>query len=391
MFQGVVATGDHAWTPNQGLNHDNDTEDSEHIDMGSESFEDPSQNLESINDCSQLKRPSSTTSTSRRKRKFGSTFLRSQITQLVNSCTNITSGISASKSVTDTPSLSTAIKVLEETTKAFEDMPLYLFSTKLLEDPTKREHGISYPADVGQLIRNIKAPKSLNIMSGLECNENLIESADIANIKKIILTAICVIYEYYETYICKTPCLTSSSRGDKWIGELLHGHPMRFHNMFHMSQTIFLDLLYELECVHHLHGSSRTISREVLAMSLYILSHNESIRSTCERFQHSSETISMYFSIGLEALVKFSCSVIKPIDPQFGDIPRNILYDHRYMPYFKDCIGAIDGTHVDARVSNAEKAAYIGRCGSTTQNVMAVCDFNMCFTFIMAGCNRICT
>ncbi|PKU84043.1 hypothetical protein MA16_Dca010327 [Dendrobium catenatum] len=217
----------------------------------------------------------------------------------------------------------------------------------------------------------------------MECNGNLSESADIANIKKII-AAICVINEYYETYICKTTCMTSSSRGDKWIGELLQGHPTRFHNMFRMSQTIFLDLLFELECVHHLHGSSRTTNREVLAMTLYILSHNESIKSTCERFQHSTETISRYFSIGLEALVKFSCSVIKPVDPQFGDIPRNILYDNRYMSYFKDCIGAIDGTHVGARVLNAEKAAYIGRCGSTTQNVMAVCDFNMCFTFIMA-------
>ncbi|KAI0508110.1 hypothetical protein KFK09_014244 [Dendrobium nobile] len=139
MFQGIVTTGDHAWTPNQGLHNENDTEDSEHIDIDFESFEDPSQNLESINDCSQLKRPSSTTSTGRRKRIFGSTFLRSQITQLVNFCTNISSGISASKSITDTPSLSAAIKVLEETTEAFEDMPLYLFSTNLLEDPTNRE------------------------------------------------------------------------------------------------------------------------------------------------------------------------------------------------------------------------------------------------------------
>ncbi|PKU82198.1 hypothetical protein MA16_Dca018596 [Dendrobium catenatum] len=68
MFQGVVATRDHAWTPNQGLNHEIDTEYSEHIDICFESFEDPSQNLESINDYSQLKRPSSTTSTGRRKK-----------------------------------------------------------------------------------------------------------------------------------------------------------------------------------------------------------------------------------------------------------------------------------------------------------------------------------
>ncbi|KAH0460927.1 hypothetical protein IEQ34_008502 [Dendrobium chrysotoxum] len=63
IFIGVVATGDHAWTPNQGLHHENITEDSEHIDIGTESFEDPSQNFDNISDCSQLKHPSSTPST----------------------------------------------------------------------------------------------------------------------------------------------------------------------------------------------------------------------------------------------------------------------------------------------------------------------------------------
>ncbi|KAI0514065.1 hypothetical protein KFK09_010099 [Dendrobium nobile] len=219
----------------------------------------------------------------------------------------------------------------------------------------------------------------------MECSENASESPDIVKLKKVIIAALCLINEYYETYIHKTPCMTSSYRGDSWIGELLQGHQTRFHNMFRMSQTIFVDLLYDLENVHGLHGSSRTTTREVLAITLYILSHNESIRSTCERFQHSTETISRYFSIGLEALVKLSSLVIKPIDPSFENIPRKILYDNRYMTYFKDCIGAIDGTHVDARVSTAENVAYIGRCGSTTQNVMAVCDFNMCFTFVMSG------
>ncbi|KAI0522369.1 hypothetical protein KFK09_004748 [Dendrobium nobile] len=33
MFLGVVATGDHAWTPNQGLHDENVTEDSENIDV----------------------------------------------------------------------------------------------------------------------------------------------------------------------------------------------------------------------------------------------------------------------------------------------------------------------------------------------------------------------
>ncbi|PKU62838.1 hypothetical protein MA16_Dca028120 [Dendrobium catenatum] len=55
------------------------------------------------------------------------------------------------------------------------------------------------------------------------------------------------------------------------------------------------------------------------------------------------------------------------------------------MPYFKDCIGAIDGTHVDARIPIEEQVVYIGRHHSLTQNVMAACNFNMCLTFVALG------
>ncbi|XP_020584990.1 uncharacterized protein LOC110027778 [Phalaenopsis equestris] len=99
-----------------------------------------------------------------------------------------------------------------------------------------------------------------------------------------------------------------------------------------------------------------------------------------EQFQHSSETISRY-----NALVSLASKILKPEDPRLQSIPAQIANDNRYMPFLKDCIGAIDGTHVDTRVSGTDKVAYIGRCGSPTQNVMVICDFNMCFTFMMAG------
>ncbi|XP_020597781.1 uncharacterized protein LOC110037464, partial [Phalaenopsis equestris] len=152
-----------------------------------------------------------------------------------------------------------------------------------------------------------------------------------------------------------------------------------------MTKVIFLNLLNELWDLHRLHGSSRTTVREVLAITMYILSQNESIRGAMERFQHSSETISRYFSMGLNALVSLAYKLIKPKDPIFQTIPTQITNDPRYMPFFKDCIGAIDGTHVDALFSPTEKVAYIGRCGSPTQNLMVVCDFNMYFTFVMVG------
>ncbi|XP_020583270.1 putative nuclease HARBI1 [Phalaenopsis equestris] len=179
--------------------------------------------------------------------------------------------------------------------------------------------------------------------------------------------------------------MTSTFVGDIWVGEMLSGHPIRFRNIFRMMRPIFMDLLHELCLNHGLQGSSSTLSREVLAITPYILAQNESIRGAMERFQHSYETISRYFSKGIQALVSLAAQIIKPEDPSFATTPEQIVNDPQYMPYFKNYIGAIDGTHVDARIPNNEKVAYIGRSGSTTQNGMAVCDFNMCFTFVVAS------
>jgi hypothetical protein len=37
------------------------------------------------------------------------------------------------------------------------------------------------------------------------------------------------------------------------------------------------------------------------------------------------------------------------------------------------------------KISPSKQIPYIGQKGTSTQNVMAVCDFRMCFTFVWAG------
>jgi hypothetical protein len=48
-------------------------------------------------------------------------------------------------------------------------------------------------------------------------------------------------------------------------------------------------------------------------------------------------------------------------------------------------VGAIDGTHVLARVPAKHRAAFLGRKNTTTQNVLAVVDFDLRFTYVLAG------
>ncbi|KAL4312335.1 hypothetical protein GQ457_01G013150 [Hibiscus cannabinus] len=86
----------------------------------------------------------------------------------------------------------------------------------------------------------------------------------------------------------------------------------------------------------------------------------------------------------LEKVSQMAIDIIAPEDRSFSLIPEQIRNDSRYMPHFKVCIGATDGTHISAILPPIEQIPYIGRKGVPTQNVMAVCDFNMCFTFFVA-------
>ncbi|XP_021818574.1 uncharacterized protein LOC110760581 [Prunus avium] len=104
-----------------------------------------------------------------------------------------------------------------------------------------------------------------------------------------------------------------------------------------------------------------------------------------ERFQHSGETVSRYFGKLLDIVCLMAVDIIKLLDPEFKGVPEKILRDSRYMPHFKDCIGAIDGVHVKASIPPEDQVPYIGKKGIPTQNIMAACNFDMQFIFACAG------
>ncbi|KAL5703927.1 hypothetical protein ACHQM5_022419 [Ranunculus cassubicifolius] len=75
-----------------------------------------------------------------------------------------------------------------------------------------------------------------------------------------------------------------------------------------------------------------------------------------ERFQHSGETISRHFHNVLNAVVSLSSEFIQ--SPQLSITPPQIQYDERFFPFFKDCIGAIDGTHIPAFIEVHKQASF---------------------------------
>lgn len=59
--------------------------------------------------------------------------------------------------------------------------------------------------------------------------------------------------------------------------------------------------------------------------------------------------------------------------------------DDRYWPFFKDCIGALDGTHISVRPPKRNAEAYRGRKQEPTMNVLAICNFDMKFIYAFVG------
>jgi hypothetical protein len=63
----------------------------------------------------------------------------------------------------------------------------------------------------------------------------------------------------------------------------------------------------------------------------------------------------------------------------------SILNDDDFYPYFRDCVGAIDGTHIPAFVSEDKRAPYRNHKGTISQNVLAACSFDLKFVYVLSG------
>lgn len=62
-----------------------------------------------------------------------------------------------------------------------------------------------------------------------------------------------------------------------------------------------------------------------------------------------------------------------------------ILSESKFWPYFRDAVGAIDCTHLMVAPPEEDKAWYRDRDGHLSQNVLAICSFDMLFQYMLSG------
>ncbi|KAK9989287.1 hypothetical protein SO802_029526 [Lithocarpus litseifolius] len=124
------------------------------------------------------------------------------------------------------------------------------------------------------------------------------------------------------------------------------------------------------------------VALEQVLLFLHIIGHNVRFRVIGSRFHKSTKTVHRYFKVVLRGVLKLYRALIRlPSE----NTPPKIWDSKRFYPFLKDCVGAIDGTHVRASVPPEIQERFRGHKDGTTQNVLAAISFDLKFTYVLAG------
>ena len=204
--------------------------------------------------------------------------------------------------------------------------------------------------------------------------------------RKLILQAAATValigMHHAETYLQKRKRVTPRQSGNQWVMDQLRV-TKDCYRMFRMTPAVFYKLHDTLVESYGLKSTRDCNSVEALGMFLWMCGAPQSFSQAENRFKRSTKIISTKFRQFLKCVNELAKHNIKPKESQSTVHPK--LQDSRFSPYFNNCIGAIDGTHIPVVVPAKDQIAHIGRHGYPTQNVMAICDFDMRFIFVVAG------
>nr|XP_011463536.1 PREDICTED: putative nuclease HARBI1 [Fragaria vesca subsp. vesca] len=116
---------------------------------------------------------------------------------------------------------------------------------------------------------------------------------------------------------------------------------------------------------------------EMVAMFLFILGHHKKNRVIKFDFLRSGEMISRCFNKVLNGVLRLSDNLLKSPEPVL-----NNSTDDRWK-WFKNCLGALDGTYIRVNVPEKDKPRYHTRKNKIATNVLGVCSQDMKFIYVL--------
>ncbi|CAF1926330.1 unnamed protein product, partial [Brassica napus] len=191
---------------------------------------------------------------------------------------------------------------------------------------------------------------------------------------------------YYDQNFQRAPQRTGRGLGWRNIWNRLLEDDAACLQLLRMSLPCFTALFNILQTNYGLQPTSNISIEESVAIFLVICGHNEVQRDVGLRFGRNQETVMRKFSEVLTATELLPCDYIRtPTTQELQRILERLLVDRVNYPYFSGCVGAMDGTHVCVKVTPELQGMYWNRHDNASLNIMAICDFNVLFTYIWNG------
>jgi hypothetical protein len=66
-------------------------------------------------------------------------------------------------------------------------------------------------------------------------------------------------------------------------------------------------------------------------------------------------------------------------------IPSKICKNSKFFPFFKDAIGALDGSHIHSAPPASEQGSFRNHKGFISQNCLFSCSFDLQFVYALTG------
>ncbi|KAL9293294.1 putative harbinger transposase-derived nuclease domain-containing protein [Arabidopsis thaliana] len=186
----------------------------------------------------------------------------------------------------------------------------------------------------------------------------------------------------YESQIPRPMRRQITKKGHAYIQKALKDDPIHFRQLHRMNPEVFAELCHLLQMKTDLKGTPHVCVEEMVATFLMTMGQNSRYCHTMNTFKISKFSTSINFHKVLRALNMLAPTLLAKVT---NTVPSKISKSTRFYPYFKDCVGAIDGTHINAMVQGPEKASYRNRKGVISQNVLAACNFDLEFIYVLSG------
>ena len=178
--------------------------------------------------------------------------------------------------------------------------------------------------------------------------------------------------------------LYDPENGKNMVRLILEGPEQYCFDTTRLKRPVLIGLIRMLVDDYGLTEDLRTkVSPEQqVIIFLHHCGHNMAYRQLRMNWQHSLRQITRY--IHRVSLLLCRLALVN-IRPPGGRTPQQILESDKAYPYLKGCVGALDGTYIPARLRGMDPSPFRNRKGFISQNVLAACDFDMRFTYVLPG------